>query len=120
EAIQAYGSNSGQRQACNFVVTSHMAILEVSVAFPRSELEGRPPGAFVQARAGANGEYSPLPNEPAARKTIHAQRRAPENLPNLLGARRSSRRAPFTYQPACKPGSVGRDAEAPHVTAIPL
>ena len=28
--------------------------------------------------------------------------------------------APSTYQPACKPGSVRRTAEAAHVTAIPL
>ena len=36
----------------------------------------------------------------------------------LAGARRSSRRAPLAYQPACKPGSVTRRCR--RVTAIPL
>jgi hypothetical protein len=36
----------------------------------------------------------------------------------MAGARRCSRRAPSTYQPACKPGSVG--GRARRVTAIPL
>src|ERR1700743_734210 len=38
----------------------------------------------------------------------------------MVGGRRFCHRAPFIYQPTCKPGSVGRDACAPHVTAIPL
>ena len=41
----------------------------------------------------------------------------------MAGARRCCRRAPLTYQPACKPGSVWRGPRAkrlPRVTAIPL
>ena len=38
----------------------------------------------------------------------------------LAGARRCRRRAPITYQPACKPGFVGREAFTSRVTTIPL
>ena len=38
----------------------------------------------------------------------------------LAGARRFCHRAPLLYQPTCKPGSVGRNACALRVTAIPL
>jgi hypothetical protein len=38
----------------------------------------------------------------------------------LAGARRFFRRAPLTYQPACKPGSVRPAAQTANVTAIPL
>jgi hypothetical protein len=38
----------------------------------------------------------------------------------LAGARRFFRRAPLTYQPACKPGSVWPAAQTADVTAIPL
>jgi hypothetical protein len=38
----------------------------------------------------------------------------------LAGARRCCRRAPLSYQPACKPGSVGHTTEVAHVTTIPL
>ncbi len=41
----------------------------------------------------------------------------------MAGARRSSRRAPLTYQPACKPGSVGRRANPPrdgHSSGTPV
>ena len=41
----------------------------------------------------------------------------------MAGARRCSRRAPSTYQPACKPGSVGRRANPPrdgHSSGTPL
>jgi hypothetical protein len=41
-------------------------------------------------------------------------------VPKLAGARRDVRRAPLTYQPACKPGSVGRIPVGLRVTAIPL
>src|SRR6516162_2773687 len=40
--------------------------------------------------------------------------------PKLAGARRFSPEPPLEHQPACKPGSVGREAGAPRVTAIPL
>ena len=45
--------------------------------------------------------------------------------PKLAGARRVFRRAPFTYQPACKPGSVGHDPLAQavrdsHSSATPV
>ena len=42
---------------------------------------------------------------------------------NMAGARRSSRRAPSTYQPACKPGSVGRQENLPrdgHSSGTPV
>jgi hypothetical protein len=38
----------------------------------------------------------------------------------LAGARRFCRRAPFTRQPACKPGSVRRRSKPRRVTTIPL
>ena len=41
----------------------------------------------------------------------------------MAGARRLSRRAPSTYQPACKPGSVGRRANPPrdgHSSVTPV
>jgi len=41
----------------------------------------------------------------------------------MAGARRCSRRAPSTYQPACKPGSVGRRANPPrdgHSSGTPV
>ena len=41
----------------------------------------------------------------------------------LAGARRLSRRAPSTYQPACKPGSVGRQENLPrdgHSSGTPV
>jgi hypothetical protein len=39
---------------------------------------------------------------------------------NWRGSGGPLRRTPLTYQPACKPGSVGRDACAPRATAIHL
>ena len=38
----------------------------------------------------------------------------------MAGARRLSRRAPSTYQPACKPGSVGRGLHKTRVNALLL
>ena len=38
----------------------------------------------------------------------------------MAGARRCSRRAPSTYQPACKPGSVGRGMHKTRVNALLL
>ena len=42
------------------------------------------------------------------------------NQPKLAGARRFFRRAPLSYQPTCKPGSVRPAGLTANVTAIPL
>src|SRR5262249_8669528 len=43
-----------------------------------------------------------------------------EHGQKLAGARRVFRRAPFTHQPTCKPGSVRQRGKPRHVTAIHL
>src|SRR5262249_15726174 len=82
----------------------------------------RPPPADVgEGAAAVDPEVPGVGHRRAGRVVRHRP-----TMPRTGGSRNwwgpggYSHRAPFMHQPACKPGFVGRDAEAPRVTAIPL
>ena len=58
--------------------------------------------------------------KPNTRKSAQYLNNMPPDLPKTGGGPAVVPPGPLSYQPACKPGSVGRNGDALRVTAIPL